>query len=72
MTRRIFSLFLLIAPLLAFLSMSFSQEPQGQVLVITVDSVINPVSAEFIEKRRKQGLPLSSSSWTPLEASTRL
>ncbi len=54
MTRRIFSLFLLIAPLLAFLSMSFSQEPQGQVLVITVDSVINPVSAEFIEKSIKQ------------------
>lgn len=54
MIRRIFSLFLLIAPLLAFLSMSFSQEPQGQVLVITVDSVINPVSAEFIEKSIKQ------------------
>jgi membrane-bound serine protease (ClpP class) len=54
MARRIFSLFLLIAPLLGFLHLSFSQESPGRVLVITVDSVINPVSAEFIEKSIKQ------------------
>jgi membrane-bound serine protease (ClpP class) len=54
MMRRICLLFFLIAPFLGLFSLSFSQESPGRVLVITVDSVISPVSAEFIEKSIEQ------------------
>jgi membrane-bound serine protease (ClpP class) len=50
MKKGVTLLFMLIFSLVFFLPPSFSADPAGEVLVITVDGVINPVASEYIEK----------------------
>jgi membrane-bound serine protease (ClpP class) len=50
MKKGVTVLFILIFSLVFFLPPSFSAHPAGEVLVITVDGVINPVASEYIEK----------------------
>jgi membrane-bound serine protease (ClpP class) len=57
--RRILPL-LLVAFLLSVVPPLFSEEPPREVIVITVDGVINPVSAEYIGKSIKKAVKKGS------------
>lgn len=54
MIKKIISSLFILSSVIILLSSSFSQESGRQVLVITVNNVINPVASEFITKSIKK------------------
>jgi membrane-bound serine protease (ClpP class) len=60
MRRKIISLFLILASIIILISSTHSQEPTRQVMVVKVNSVINPVSSEFIEKSLKKAKEMNA------------